>query len=98
MELYAQVYTPTYVPRPSGDKCTIRLGNHFPDSNHVSPCVNFYADIFSEIGGITTSPHTAGQAQHSERVGWDALAKVGISIFTTKVVSYQRPVWCVILS
>ena len=56
------------MPRPSGDTCTIRLGNHFPDSNHVLPCVTFHADIFSEIGGITATPHTGGQAHHNRLV------------------------------
>ena len=63
MEPYRRVYTQTHVPRPSAEICTIRLGNHFPDPNSVLPCVTFHADVFSEIGGITASPHTGGQAQ-----------------------------------
>ena len=68
MEPFKRVYTPTHVPHPSKDTCIIRLGNHFPHFNHVSPCVTFYADIFSEIGGITASPHTGGQAQRDRLV------------------------------
>ena len=62
MEPYRRVYTQTHVPCPSAETCAIRLGDHFPDPNSVLPCVTFHADIFSEIGGITASPHTGGQA------------------------------------
>ena len=68
MEPYRRVYTQTHVPRPSAETCTIRLGNHFPDPNSVLPCVTFHADVFSEIGGITASPHAGGQAQRDRLV------------------------------
>ena len=32
------------------------------------PCVTFHADVFSNIGGITASPHTGGQAQRNRLV------------------------------
>ena len=65
---YRHVYTPSHMPRPSSETCTIRLGNHFSDPNSVSPCVTFHSDIFSSIGGITGSPHTGGQAQRDRLV------------------------------
>ena len=36
--------------------------------NSALPCVTFHADVFSEIGGITASPHTGGQAQRDRLV------------------------------
>ena len=68
MEPYKRVYTPTHMPCPSLETCTIRLGNHFSDPNSVSPSVTFHSDIFTEIGGITVSPHTGGQAQQDRLV------------------------------
>ena len=68
MEPYTRVDTPTHVPHPSAETCTIKLGNHFSGCNHVVPCVTFHADVFNEIGGITASPHTGGQAQHDRLV------------------------------
>ena len=63
MQPHTQVYTQTHVPHPSAETCTIRLEKHFSDSNQVLPQVTFHADIFSNIGGITASPHTGGQPQ-----------------------------------
>ena len=63
MEPYRRVYTPSYMPSPSTETCTIRLGNHFADPISVLPSVTFQSDVFTEIGGITDSPHTEGQIQ-----------------------------------
>ena len=63
MEPYTWVYTATHVPRPSAETCTIRLANHFAVPVSASPSVTFQSDVFSEIGGITGSPHTGRQAQ-----------------------------------
>ena len=68
MEPYNRVYTQTHVPCPSSETCAVRLGHHFPDPNSALPCVTFHADVFSEIGGITASPHTGGQAQRDRLV------------------------------
>ena len=68
MEPYKWVYTQTHVPCPSAETCTIRLRNHFFNPNSALPCVTFHADVFREIGGITASPHTGGQAQRDRLV------------------------------
>jgi hypothetical protein len=68
MEPYRRIYTPTHIPCPSAETCTIRLENHFRDPNSVLPCVTFHSDVFTEIGGITASPHTGGQAQQDRLV------------------------------
>ena len=68
MHPYQQVHTPTHMPWPSSETCTIRLGNHFSDPNSVSPCVTFHSDIFTAIGGIKASAHTGGQVQQDRLV------------------------------
>ena len=68
MEPYRRVYTPSYMPSPSTETCTIRLGNHFADPISVLPSVTFQSDVFTEIGGITDSPHMEGQTQQDRLV------------------------------
>ena len=69
MEPYRRVYTPTHMPCPSAETCTIRLGNHFPDPNSVLSCVTFHSGVFTKISGISVSPHTGGHAQQDRLVG-----------------------------
>ncbi len=51
------------MPSTSTETCTIRLGNHFADPISVLPSVPFQSDVFTEIGGITNSPHMGKHAQ-----------------------------------
>ena len=69
MEPYRRVYTPTHVPCPSSETCTIRLQNHFPHTDSVSPCLTFHSDIFTTIGGISASPHKYGRTSPERYVG-----------------------------
>ena len=62
MEPYKRVYTATHLPRPSAETCKITLANHFAMPVSALPSVTFQSGVFSEIGGITGSPHTGGQA------------------------------------
>ena len=45
-----------------------QTGESIFNPNSALPCVTFHADVFSEIGDITASPHTGGQAQRDRLV------------------------------
>ena len=89
MEPYKRVYTPTHMPCPSLETCTIRLGNHFSDPSSVSPSVTFHSDIFTKIGGITASPHTGGQAQQDSLVELIKAKEFKLHMETEKILSQQ---------
>lgn len=90
MEPYRRVYTPTHMPRPSSETCTIRLQNHFSDTNSVSPCLAFHSDIFTRIGGISASPHTGGQAQREMLVELIKTKEMKLRMEAEKIQSQQE--------
>ena len=89
MEPYRRVYTPTHMPCPSSETCTIRLRNHFSDHNSVSPCLTFHSDIFTRIGGIRASPHTGGQAQRDSLVELIKAKETKLRMEAEKIQSQQ---------
>ena len=89
MDPYRRVYTPTHMPCPSSETCTIRLRNHFSDPNSVSPCVTFHSDIFTRIGGIKASPHTGGQAQRDSLVELIKAKELKLHMEAEKIQSQQ---------
>ena len=62
MEPYRRLHTAMHVPCPSAETCKITLANHFAMPVSASPSITFQSGVFSDIGGITGSPHTGGQA------------------------------------
>ena len=68
IEPYTWVRTATHVPCPSAETCTITLANHFAAPVSASPFVTFQSSVFSDVGGITGSPHTGGQAQQDRLI------------------------------
>ena len=90
MEPYRRVYTPTHVPCPSSETCTIRLQNHFPHTDSVSPCLTFHSDIFTKIGGISASPHTGGQALRDLLVELIKTKEMKLRMEAEKIQSQQE--------
>jgi len=68
MEPYKKSRTTTYAPCPSTETCTITLQNHFHAPVSDLPTVTFQTSVFYEIGGITGSPHTGGQAEQDRLI------------------------------
>ena len=68
MEPYTWVRTARHVPCPSAETCTISLANHFAAPVSASPTVTFQSGVFSDIGGITGTPHMGGQAQQDRLI------------------------------
>ena len=63
MEPCRRVRPATYRHYPSAETCTVTLANHFVKPVTSSPTVTFQSSVFSDMGGITGSPHTGGQAE-----------------------------------
>jgi len=68
MEPYTWFRGARHAPRPSAETYTITLTNHFAVPVGASPTVTFHSDVFSDIGGITGSPHMGGQAQQDRLI------------------------------
>ena len=90
MEPYRRVHTPTHMPCPSSETCTIRLQNHFSHSDSVSPCLTFHSDVFTRIGGIITSPQTGGQAQRDMLVELIETKEMKLLTEAEKIQSQQE--------
>ena len=90
MEPYRRVYTPTHMPCPSSETCTIHLQNHFSHTDSVSPCLTFHSDIFTRIGGISASPHTGGQAQRDMLVELIKTKEMKLRTEVEKIQSQQE--------
>ena len=90
MEPYRQVHTPTHMPCPSSETCTIRLQNHFPHGDSVSPCLTFHSDVFTRIGGIIACPHTGGQAQRDMLVELIKTKEMKLRTEVEKIQSQQE--------
>lgn len=68
MEPYTWFRGARHAPRPSAETYTITLTNHFAVPVGASLTVTFHSDVFSDIGGITGSPHMGGQAQQDRLI------------------------------
>ena len=90
MEPYRRVYTPTHMPCPSSETCTIHLKNHFSHTDSVPPCLTFHSDIFTRIGGISASPHTGGQAQRDMLVELIKTKEMKLRMEAEKIQSQQE--------
>ena len=67
MEPYTRVRTSTYHPNAVCDSCQIKLENHFTSSIATEPqTITFWPCVFSEIGGLSQSPHTGGECQRDK--------------------------------
>ena len=67
MEPYTRVRTATYSPSAACDSCQINLENHFASSmSTAAPTITFWPCVFSEIGGLSRSPHTGGEYQRDK--------------------------------
>ena len=68
MEPYTWFRGAWHVPRPSAETSVITLTNHFAAPVCSSPTVTFHLGVFSDIRGITGSPHMGGQAQQDRLI------------------------------
>ena len=67
MEPYTWVRTHIYSPSAACDSCQINLENHFTLSiSSAAPTITFWPCVFSEIGGLSQSPHTGGECQRDK--------------------------------
>ena len=67
MEPYTWVRTHIYSPSAACDSCQINLENHFTSSiSSAAPTITFWPCVFSEIGGLSQSPHTGGECQRDK--------------------------------
>ena len=89
METYRWVRSEKHRPYPSAETCTITLANHFVTPVTASPTVTFQSIVFSDIGGITGSPHTGGQAE-KDRLIKLIQAKESIAKEETKKIQVQQ--------
>lgn len=67
MEPYTWARNATYSPIAACDSCQISLENHFASSvSTAAPTVTFWPCVFSQIGGLSGSPHTGGEHQREK--------------------------------
>ena len=67
MEPSSWAKTATNTPSPACDSCQVNIKNHFVSSVPIAaPTVTFWPCVFSEIGGLSQSPHTGGEYQRNK--------------------------------